>query len=424
MQPALQRRMTLPPSLLSFFIVAFVLNVLGVCCAKYADHVLHLPWPYRTVGMDDSPCTDLMFAIPIFRHVHTPDFFSPGLEVPFMYPAALAPVFGALLSFRNPVAAMETAIAVIVLTAASLFGWRLRRTGLGLAQSIAIPALAVCASFPVWFETKQGNTEIFVWALLALSIWCFVRNRMHTAAVLIGAAIAMKMFPFMYLGLFLARKRYLPILTSLVSAAAVTLLSLLYIGPTLGVAWHGIAQNLDHYQRTVPLVIRREIGFDHSLFAATELLADAGLHRHLFNENFSTLLHWYLPLIAVAGCLLYFLRIRFLPFTNQVVCLTICSIFFPPVSYDYTLLHLYTAWALLVFVAAKRWDFSAPGLRIVFGCLAVATSVCSEFIRHGRGFGGQIKALALLVALGFCLRYPFPHEAFDGDRSSTSEAIA
>jgi len=45
---------------------------------------------------------------------------------------------------------------------------------------------------------------------------------------------------------------------------------------------------------------------------------------------------------------LYFWRIRTLPRTNQILALTVASIMLPPVSGDYTLIHLYIPWGALV----------------------------------------------------------------------------
>ena len=69
----------------------------------------------------------------------------------------------------------------------------------------------------------------------------------------------------------------------------------------------------------------------------------------------------------------HFLRIRHLPVINQVLCLCIAFILLPPVSYDYTLLHLYVPWGLLVMFAQEQQILrrEVPGLTAAFVCLGI-----------------------------------------------------
>jgi hypothetical protein len=117
----------------------------------------------------------------------------------------------------------------------------------------------------------------------------------------------------------------------------------------------------------------------------------------------------YLAVAAVSGVALYFLRIRHLPIINQVLCLCIASILLPPVSYEYTLLHLYVAFGLLALFAQKMWSarVQIPGISAAMCCLAILVSPLSEVIYHMERFGGQIKAIVLVVLMIIALKYPF-----------------
>ena len=122
------------------------------------------------------------------------------------------------------------------------------------------------------------------------------------------------------------------------------------------------------------------------------------------------LLHLYLAILALAGCVLFVTRIAKLPVVNQILALTVASILLPPVSYDYTLIHLYVPFALVVFAVLNREDHSAPVL-ITFCLFAYLLSWQSEFILHGVRFGSQTKAVALLALLCVSVVYPFPSAA-------------
>jgi hypothetical protein len=99
-----------------------------------------------------------------------------------------------------------------------------------------------------------------------------------------------------------------------------------------------------------------------------------------------------------------------MPPINQVLFLTIASIILPPMSYDYTLLHLYTPWVMLVFFAVALWRNNLPnpkGLWPAFLCFIVLLSPQNEIILHGERLEGQIKCLALVALAVIALRFPF-----------------
>jgi hypothetical protein len=100
-----------------------------------------------------------------------------------------------------------------------------------------------------------------------------------------------------------------------------------------------------------------------------------------------------------------------MPPVNQLLFLTIACITLPPTSYDYTLLHLYTPWVMLVFIAVAAWrnDLPTPrGLWPAFLCFILLLSPQNEIIFHGERLEGQIKCLALVALAIVALRYPFP----------------
>ena len=82
----------------------------------------------------------------------------------------------------------------------------------------------------------------------------------------------------------------------------------------------------------------KELGYDHSFFAAIKVLAQA------FHPNVEHLLFRYILCAAVAGTFLYFVRIRYLSIFTQFIVLGLLAVTLPPTSYDYTLLEFYFAW--------------------------------------------------------------------------------
>jgi hypothetical protein len=216
----------------------------------------------------------------------------------------------------------------------------------------------------------------------------------------------MKFYPIVFAGLLLARRQYRATAVALATAAVSMAASLWLVCPDVRVSWRGMQQGLAAF-RVWYMLGYEQVGFDHSVFAGVKALWLMVSGKPLPPQSLALLLGIYMPGIAFAGIVLYFDRIRKLPVVNQVLCLTIATILLPPVSYDYTLLHLYAPWAMLVLVAMDGRERAVPGLTAAFVCLAVAMTPLSEAIVHGQGYGGQGKAVALVALFGISLRFRF-----------------
>ena len=298
-------------------------------------------------------------------------------------------------------------IASLVMLA--LLGRAWVRCGVLPASAALFLLVTYALAFPFWFEFSQGNIEWVVWCVMMLGLWAFCTGRYRTAAICIGVAGSMKIFPIIFIGLFIPPRRYGAILLTLATAALSTVCSLWAVDPHLHQSWTQTAAALgifaqEHMAQIRPL----EGGFDHSLFALVKLVLNAFAGSREHEQGLGI----YLALAALVGCLLFFVRIRKLPAVNQVLCLTVAAVALPPVSYDYTLIHLYAGLALLGFVAMEAAQHDqrpkVAGLVPALLLLAFVLSPESEFLVHGVRYSGQLKCVGLL-ALGYvCLRYPFP----------------
>ena len=112
--------------------------------------------------------------------------------------------------------------------------------------------------------------------------------------------------------------------------------------------------------------------------------------------------------VALGGLVLYFTRIIRLPRVNQIVILLALSLLLPPISGDYTLIHLYAGWLVLALYALR----AQPGIirsRVLPACfLFLAIVFCPEtymFIGQAH-IAGSFKALALSLLVILLLIYP------------------
>jgi len=400
----------LAPGLKTFLKVQVALVFLCLLAELFSHFVLHLgaPFDYPLKTREQSQW-DFVGFWTNFECFRQPNFFIKG--PPFLYPAPIAVAYWIFYSHPHHQLRLFLGFIVASFVAAGwLLGRALVKRGVVPVKAAGFIAISLALAYPVWFDIKQGNIEICVWVVVALGVWAFFKNRGYSAALCFGIAGAMKFFPLVYLGLLLSTRKYRQIFFALFVTAVTTVTSVWFIGPNFFNTWRQIDAAMEEFRTTYMLHLRPDdTGFDHSLF---------GLYKRLTPQLppvpvLGHILTAYLAIAAIVGIALYFARIRRLPLINQVLCLSIASILLPPVSYDYTLMHLYIPWALLVLFAQRHSDLrkAVPGLTASLICLAILVSPESEFIYHRLGFGGQIKAVVLVILMYLGLRYPFADES-------------
>jgi len=114
-----------------------------------------------------------------------------------------------------------------------LVGRSLVRRGLAPRSTIKFLLATYFLSFPFWFEVHQANLEFVVWIVIIVGLWAFWTDRSYLAAAMFGVAISMKIFPFMYLGLLVARKEFRQAVFALFVTGATTITSLWLVCPDI-----------------------------------------------------------------------------------------------------------------------------------------------------------------------------------------------
>jgi hypothetical protein len=126
--------------------------------------------------------------------------------------------------------------------------------------------------------------------------------------------------------------------------------------------------------------------------------------------------------IPLAAGLLYWFRLRHLPLLNQFIAYIVLCVLLPYVSGEYTLVHMYIAWAafllfLLNDVATARVQIPARAIHaILFSCAVIFVPL--SYLVIGRGldrsfaYGPQVKTVFLILILLTVLRVPMPSSLF------------
>ena len=379
-------------------------------CDKY---LLHGSYPYTFPTLPFDNFDDFVCFDDRFKHFHNEMFFSPRFGVPFAYPAPMT-LFYKVFDLRphHHLSIFLLVNGAGVLWLAYALGHAMIGRGLRARTTWLLLFSTLCVSYPLWFELVLANLEICVFLVVGAGMIAFLKERFYLAASIFAVAASMKIFPFVYLALLMARKKYRELAFGIAVVPVLNLVALWALCPSIGVAYRGLAAGFDSFRIHYALAFRpMETGFDHSLFGFIKRVA-ALFHVYAMPPRVLTA---YLIATSVFGLALYFVRIRKLPFLNQALCLCIVSILLPPTSHDYTLLHLYIPWGLVVLCAIDRWKagHSVDGLKWVFACFAILFSAESELIFHS-GFSGQFKAVTLVLLLVIALKHPWRSHWDDG----------
>lgn len=148
-----------------------------------------------------------------------------------------------------------------------------------------------------------------------------------------------------------------------------------------------------------------------------------GLIRVLTNDNpdlMRFLGRVWIPVFAVVGGLVFFLRVRKMPRINQLLFLILAILLLPPKSYDYTLAMLYLPWAAMAMLALRsaRTGARVRGLSAMLMWMAIALSPMFFLKWNGVYFFAQVTCAVLLVLVVLCCRYPLAEPlgggGFDG----------
>jgi hypothetical protein len=337
---------------------------------------------------------------------------------PLVYPAPM--VCGYLLFtrfFTRPLAVYEGVIAGIALTAALTFAYFLGRgTRQRWLLALAV-GVSLLLSLPLMFAMERANMEPIVWLVQILAVAAFVMRRNMTAGLLMALAASMKLYPALLLLLLLSRKKYKELAVSIAALVPITLVALWIVGPSVRQANADIAAGMailakaDVFQMLMP-----DLGFDHSLFSFVKQAI-----RIRFPGDFARIqaaVAWAaIPYALAAGmafAALYWFRIRKLPMLNQLVALCILSTLLPPIALEYTLIQVYIPWAVfLMFLVRDRVSIPFPAAAGILGCFAFVFAPAAYLSGTYVGFGGQVKACAMLAIVLVLCRYPLPSSVVD-----------
>jgi hypothetical protein len=428
------QRLAIPSAMLRFWLCIVAMTLLSIVYTLVVTYVFKLQYPYGLpLFFADDRWFDFTIYHDRFMHFREASFWD-AYEYPFTYPAPLAVLYALL--YKVPHALRYYLVAYVAATVSA--GMMLRRAlaerGAGNFSAVVFTATLFVTNYPLRTLFESANTEGVVAILAAYGVYAILRDRCWLGAALIAIAGTLKIFPFVLLALLLSKRRYREFAWGIVVASAVSLTSLAVVGPSIAEAQRHIDAGIQYVKYTFIFSVNpAAVTFNHSLFTLMKF-AVVGLHRHLHpmviysHADFlvraarerallDTTFNVYVTVAALCGIAAYFLRIRRLPLLNQVIALTTCALILPPLSADYTLLHLLFPFALLCLYATEKWREGSviPGLATSFLCFAPIFAF-QTYITWRYRFSCEFRTLGMIVLLIAVMRYRFPWQTIDNPR--------
>jgi hypothetical protein len=392
------------PRILRMFWAASALFFVAMIVVGYIRYRMGFP-PSHYNPLGGARYEDLTEYLRTYRLLHTTAFFGNPDTPPVAYPPFGAVMYAFDYCFPSPIG-FYLATAFVWLTAGI---WAVRRAliknGMSAVTATLFPLTVVLASFPIAGLLQRGNIEIFLWIFAACGTWAYVREKDDAAAVLWGLAAAMKLYPIIFLALLLPRRRYRAFAVGVGTFVTASVVSMWWLGPSFAVVWKGSLRNVFGYQGVrVAQWNLHEIAANHSAFGLAKLVA------MVTGFPLSRLTLPYYALGAMVFAFAFFKRLWKMPMANQLLAVSAFMLLLPPVSYFYTLVHLYAPWLVLVFVAirADKAGVRIPGLQTT---VLLSAPIFASFMLFTYPkvilFGGLIQAFMLIFLFLCALTFPF-----------------
>lgn len=388
--------------MVGFATSVFIHYWLGAYCGYRYPHSTYLLRPADTMLLDPVVtkihCFGDLLAVCIHAEKRDPYFAS--IPQPFgeprSFPSNYFP-FGAMLPYPLTLVPYPWAVGIFIagFTAMLLaFNWYFMRTGEPYGDAISIAALTLM-NYPAQVVVDRGNIEAFVFAFLVGFVVLLIRRQIQPSAALLGAAIAMKAVPIVFLPLCYkaAKRRGVGIAAG--TAFGLTILSLLLMNRPVHLSAARFVSNLFRYSGIVTAGLEPS-NHASSLFGLFSIGAWLSQTSPAVAPIWTALVSGYTLLAAfiLIGALIACFRLP-MKLWEMATVLTVCLVLLPKQSPDYRLIHMMIPFVL--FVNSKTDRSTGLLYTVLFSLLFVPKSFL--VIAHETTLNSVLNPLLLAILL-------------------------
>ena len=388
--------------MVGFALSVFVHYWFGAYCGYRYPYSTYLVRPSDTILIDNIVTTNHCFGdlLAACIHAENRDPYFASIPQPFgeprSFPSNYFP-FGAMLPYPLTLVPYPWAVAIFIAGFVAIlfaFNWYFMRTGDPYADAISIAALTLM-NYPAQMVVDRGNVEAFVFAFIAGFVVLLIRRQVAPAAALLGAAIAMKAVPVVFLPVCYRAAKRRGIVISVATAAALTIVSLLLMSRPVHISVLRFISNILRYSGIVTGGLE-PANHGSSLFGLFAIGAWLSQGSPGVGPIWATLVSGYSLLagLILIGAIVACFRLP-MKLWEMATILTVCLVLLPKQSPDYRLIHLMIPFALFVNSKTDR----ATGLlyTVLFSLLLVPKSFV--VIAHETSLNSVLNPIIMLVLL-------------------------
>ena len=211
--------------------------------------------------------------------------------------------------------------------------------------------IIACMTYPFIMSIDRANSEVIVYIFLTLFLTSYQKGEYSLSTVFLGFAIGMKLFPAVFLLLYLDKKMYRYVFYSFSLAIIFNILALLILDGGLFQNLTALSNNFSVYQYHY-VELHRGIGYGHTLWGVFKVfyhgLQSMGLH---VNSIRYFMLPYTLFVFLVFGWVSLYVLNKERVYWRKVALLVFCMNLFPFVSGAYKMMYIYLP--LLLFVNSE-----------------------------------------------------------------------
>ena len=330
-------------------ILATIGFVAAVIVNYYRGYYQYQPYPYNTFLFEiDDKFEDFSVVVGETIGMNPYENFLSG-----QYPFTLL-VGSIFSSFSNNIGyLLFVVIFAFVYYIFSYQFFRLEKKPLGLLLTIIITTL----SYPLLFSLDRGNFELLVFAFLLIFLYYYNKGKYLESAIFLAMASALKIYPAIFLLLFIKDKKYKEILITIGTIAGLTLASLLFFK---GGIWKNLQYLLNFSNISNNWVFNSFLSIDKDTLVqrGVSLLTFIKIIVHqmdiplpvFISQNFLSL--YYILVAIIFLPIAYYVVFVEKVLWKNVTLLTVSMLLLPTLSADYKLMHMYLP--LFMFVNARE----------------------------------------------------------------------
>jgi len=263
--------------------------------------------------------------------------------------------------------------------------------------------LAFLCAYPVLFTVDRGNWSLLTSAILAVFMVKYTGGKPLSAAFLLGAAIALKYYPVIFVLIFIINKQFFEAAVCAAVAAVLILAPLSFFPGGLGGNLQLLMNGIAVYQKMPVTIIAELLGHNTSIYMLFDI--PRTILNNSFNQNVSSLIQFNSGVQPAAYAVLLLCTavslIRKIKMHDILLLLTCGILLFPLFAGDYMI--------TMIAMPAVYWMLKEPEDKIM-PWLAGLYFICKRYISFYNHFGNVsvtvqsvLNPLILLLIIGYII---------------------